>query len=396
MVGIARTRSTAAFAVVGGSWFAMMASSNLATPLYAVYERRFGFSSAALTLVFATYALVLALSLLVFGQLSDRLGRRRVMAAGLMTAAAALLLFALAAGIGWLFAARAVQGLAVGMMSGAASAALVELDTRPAEHTAALVAALAQAGGSAAGPIFAGLLAEWAPAPRVLCFALTLAVIALGAVAVLRIPEPGAVTGGRWTIQRPHVPPEIRVLFARLSVTSAAVWAICALFLSVVPSYASELLDTHNLALLGSVSGLILASSCVAQLACRHVTAFPRAQAAGLTLATAGLAALVAAFPLHSLALMLTAAVLAGAGHGIAFLAAQSELNLAAPEMRRGEVNAAFYTCTYLGVAFCVIGTGLLTLAVPLSAAVTSFATAMAAVLLTTAAWHLKTSDTFR
>src|ERR1700759_1364994 len=135
------SRSRVAFLVVGGSWFAMMAGSNLATPLYAGYERRFGFSSAALTLVFATYALVLAPALLVFGQLSDRLGRRRVMAAGLVTATAGVALFALADGIAWLFAARAVQGLAVGMLGGAASAALVELDPRPDENAAALVAA---------------------------------------------------------------------------------------------------------------------------------------------------------------------------------------------------------------------------------------------------------------
>ena len=209
------------------------------------------------------------------------------MAAGLVTASSGLLLFALATGIAWLFAARAVQGLAVGMLSGAASAALGELDPRPQEHAAALMAALAQAGASAAGPIAAGMLAEWAPAPRALCYLIVLSLTMLGGLAVLRIPEPGRVTGGRWKIQRPHVPQEIRVRFARLSITSAAVWAICALFLSVVPSYAAELLDTRNLALLGAVCGLILAASCVAQLAARRVTAFAQAQAAGLTLAAA-------------------------------------------------------------------------------------------------------------
>jgi MFS family permease len=383
------SRRRIAFLVVGGSWFAMMAGSNLATPLYAVYERRFGFSSAALTLVFATYALVLAPSLLVFGQLSDRLGRRRVMAAGLVTAAAGLGLFALADGIVWLFAARAVQGLAVGMMSGAASAALVELDPRPEEHLAALATALAQAGGSAAGPIFAGLLAEWLFAPRVLCYVLTLVVTLFGAFAVLRLGEPGRVTEGRWRITRPRVPGALRVRFVRLSITSAAVWAICALFLSVVPSYASQLLRTHDLALLGSTSGLVLASSCAAQLLVRRVRAFARAQAAGLGLAALGLAALVGAFPAHSLALLLLAAGLAGAGHGVAFLAAQSELNAAAPPGRRGEVNAAFYTLTYLGVAACVISVGLLTLSIALSSAVDAFAGVVGAVLVLTAAWHL-------
>src|SRR4051812_19053797 len=169
-VAVGRARSTA-FVVVGAAWFAMMAGSNVATPLYAIYEGEFGFSKAVLTLVFATYALVLAPSLLLFGQLSDRLGRRRVMAAGFATASAGLLLFAVASSLVWLFAARAVQGLAVGMISGAAAAALVELDPAPQEDRAALFAALAQAGGSASGPLIAGMLAQWAPGRLVLPFA---------------------------------------------------------------------------------------------------------------------------------------------------------------------------------------------------------------------------------
>ena len=43
-----RTRSATAFLVVGGSWTAAMAAANLATPLYAVYEKRFGFTVPAL------------------------------------------------------------------------------------------------------------------------------------------------------------------------------------------------------------------------------------------------------------------------------------------------------------------------------------------------------------
>src|SRR5439155_6444829 len=121
-------------------------------------------------------------------------------------------------------------------------------------------------------------------------------------------------------------------------------------------------------------AALVLASSCAAQLLARRVTAFARGQAAGLVLAALGLAALVAAFPLHSLVALLVASALAGGGHGVAFLAAQSELNHAAPPDHRGEVTAAFYTCTYLGVATVVIAVGLLTLAVSLSTAVTASA----------------------
>jgi MFS family permease len=388
-VTVRRARTTAFF-VVGAAWFAMMAGSNVATPLYAIYEHEFGFSKAVLTLVFATYALALAPSLLLFGQLSDRLGRRRVLAVGFASATAGLVLFAIASGLAWLFAARAVQGLAVGMISGAASAALVELDPAPQDDRAALLSALAQAGGSASGPLLGGVLAEWAPARLVLPFAVFIALGGLATIAALVIPEPGRIVPGRLHIVRPSVPPEIRELFARVSATGAAVWAVAALFLSVVPAYAADLLDTSNLALLGAISGLMLATSCVAQIAARNATHHAHLQATGLLLLAAGLLALVLAFPAHSLLVLLAAGLLAGTGHGLAFLAAQAQLNLAAPPDHRGAVNAAFYTLIYLGVATAVISTGLLTLRFSLSTAVTAFAAAIALIALLTSLWHLK------
>ena len=145
---------------VWSSWLVLMAGANLATPLYAVYARKFDFSSLVLTSVFATYAFVLVPSLVLFGRVSDRFGRRPVMLAGLGVACVGLLIFAFAESAAWLYGARAVQGLAVGMISGAATAALVELDPGDDRRRAAMFAGLAQAGGSAAGPLLAGVLAE--------------------------------------------------------------------------------------------------------------------------------------------------------------------------------------------------------------------------------------------
>jgi predicted MFS family arabinose efflux permease len=385
-----------AFLVVAAAWFAMMAAVNLATPLYAIYEREFRFSSAVLTLVFATYALVLAPSLLVFGQLSDRLGRRRVLAAGFATATVGGLAFALARGLPWLFAARAIQGLSIGMISGAAAAALVELDPAPDENRAALFSALAQAGGSASGPLVAGMLAQWAPERLVLPFAIFCVLGAAAVAAALAIPEPNRHPTRHAGWQRPGVPPEIRVLFARVSVTGAAVWGVAALFLSVVPSYAAKLLDTSNLALLGAISALVLAASCVAQIAVRGTSSHARNQAIGLVCLAAGLLALVLAFPAHSLLVLLAAALLAGTGHGLGFLGAQAQLNVAAPPDRRGEVNAAFYTLIYLGVAVAVISTGLLTLAIPLADAVTIYAAVTGTIAIATATWHLRPARAVR
>jgi MFS family permease len=376
------------FFIVAGALFVLLAASNMPTPLYAVYRERFGFSSAVLTLIFATYAVVLVPSLLLFGQLSDRLGRRRVIATGLGVAMVGLALFALARSTAWLFAARAVQGLSVGAITGAATAGLVELEPDGDRHRAALLSVLAQAGGCAAGPLTAGALAQWAPEPRVLCYLVAIVVTAAAAVAALSIPEP-TTPSGHWQIQWPSVPSAIRVGFARASLTGAAVWAVAALFLSVVPSYAAKLLATDDLALLGAIAATMLASSCATQMLATGRTAAARAQPAGLALLACGLVALVVAFPLHSLTAVLAAAFLAGAGHGLAFLGAQTEVNHLAPAERRGEVTAAFMSCIYGGVAVSVIGVGLVSSSASLFTAVTVFAIAIGATAMLTAGWHL-------
>src|SRR5689334_21809615 len=100
---------TRALLTVWGAWLWLMTGANLAAPLYAVYAGRMHFSSFVLTLIFTTYAVVLLPSLMLFGRLSDHLGRRPVMIAGLVASAAGLALFATASSVGELFAARACQ-----------------------------------------------------------------------------------------------------------------------------------------------------------------------------------------------------------------------------------------------------------------------------------------------
>jgi len=74
-------------------WLWLMAGVNMAAPLYLVYAQRFAFSDLVLTLVFATYAFFLVPSLLMFGRLSDRVGRRPVILAGYAAALIGLALF---------------------------------------------------------------------------------------------------------------------------------------------------------------------------------------------------------------------------------------------------------------------------------------------------------------
>jgi MFS family permease len=372
------------------AWLVLMAGANLATPLYAVYSQRFGFSPLVLTAIFATYAIVLVPALVLFGRLSDRFGRRPVVAGGLATACVGLALFAAAQGTVWLFVARGVQGLAVGMISGAATAALVEFDPRGSRRRAALGAGLAQAGGSGLGPLAAGALAEWAPAPLRLCYLVTLGATLVAAGVVLRLPEHRDGEPEPWRPQWPRVPAEIRRPFLRLGLTGGTVWAAMALFLSIVPSYSSLLLSTKNLAVLGAVASLGLAGSVAAQpVVERREGAHGRDQAVGCLLVALGLGGVVAAAPTGSVLLLLGGSLLAGLGHGASFLTAQHELNELAPDDRRGEVTAAFIACIYFLVASFVIASGLLDTVFSLKASIEAVGSALIAVALGVAAWHV-------
>jgi MFS family permease len=87
------------------------ASGAAPTPLYHLYQERFGLTSAMVTVIFAAYVLSLLLALLTTGALSDHIGRRP-------TVLAALMLNVIAAGSGAaLIAARTVQGFATGNRS---------------------------------------------------------------------------------------------------------------------------------------------------------------------------------------------------------------------------------------------------------------------------------------
>jgi MFS family permease len=360
-------------AIVAGCLAVLVTGANLATPLYAVYADRYGFSSAVLAAIFAIYALVLIPSLLAFGQLSDRLGRRRVIAAGLGVGIVGLILFAVASGTAWLFIARAVQGLSVGMITAAAAAALVELDPDHDRRRGALLATLATSGGSAAGPIIGGIVAQWGPLERVLPYLVGIALLLGAGAALLAVPESTAThSGGGWHFQRPRVPAEIRTEFMPVALTGAAVWAVAGLFLSVIPSYASDLLGTSNLAALGAITAIVLVCSCATQVTVRRGALHPQALADGLGLLAVGLLALVPADPL-TVALLFVGAGLAGAGHGLGFLSAQDQLNRIAPDDRRAEINAALYTCIYLGVALPVIGTGIIASATTLFVGIAVF-----------------------
>ncbi|KAA9149252.1 DHA2 family efflux MFS transporter permease subunit [Amycolatopsis acidicola] len=107
------------------------------------------------------YTLVLAAFLLAAGSTADRVGRRRVFMTGLAVFGLGSVLCALAPGIGWLVAARAVQAAGGTMLNPVALAIIVTTFTDPAERARAIGVFGAMSGFSLGlGPILGGALVD--------------------------------------------------------------------------------------------------------------------------------------------------------------------------------------------------------------------------------------------
>ncbi len=124
--------------LVGFVLFVAMMGSNIPAPLYELYRVRFASTTFVMTAVFAVYPIALVAMLIVFARLPDRIGRRPVLALGIVAAALGSLAFLFAQSIAPLFAGRILAAVAIGAVGAAGPPALVELDAtaRPAPRGA--------------------------------------------------------------------------------------------------------------------------------------------------------------------------------------------------------------------------------------------------------------------
>jgi MFS family permease len=338
-----RLSRPAAFWSTAGLLILLLAASGAPSPLYRVYQARFGFGAGLLTTVFGIYALALLAALLVVGSLSDHVGRRPVLVAALLVQAVAMALFLAADGVGWLIAARVVQGLSTGALTGTIGAALMDSQRRE-RPLGALVNSAAPGFGLALGAVLVGLLVEFVPSPTDWVFGVLTVVFALSAAAVAVLPEgsprlPGAVASLRPQVR---VPAAQRAGFLVAVPCMVACWALGGLYLSLGPSVVAGVFGVPD-HLVGSL--VILAMNGMGPIGAVVTSrlAAERGMVTGALSFAAGVAITVVALLTGSLALFFVAAIVSGFGFGAAFSGAVATATRGvAPGDRAGLMSSVF------------------------------------------------------
>lgn len=342
----------------------VMLGTTMPTPLYSDYERDFGFSLLTVTVVYATYAIGVLIALISFGTWSDVLGRRPVLALGVVFSAASDGVFLLADDTLVLLVARVVSGLSAGVFVGTASVAIIEMARGKLASRAPVLASLATIGGLGLGPIVASLLVTWAPHPLRTTYWVHLALTALAALIVVVVPETrGRHRDEKLGLMPLTVPPEIRVFFVRAAILGFAGFAVMGLFTALAPTIASTIAGIDSVVGQALLVATVMAGSLTGQVAGRALDDRV-SELVAIAMMVAGMGLLVATLAAGRWQLLAAAGIVGGFGQGVAFAWGLSGIATGAPADRKAAATSAYFVITYIAISIPVVAEGVLSRAV--------------------------------
>lgn len=332
--------------------FAVGWGANHFVPLLLVYRARLGLDAAAPAMLFGMYALGLVPGLLLAGPVSDRRGRRAVVLPSACVAlAASAALGAGGASFAALLLGRLVYGLGAGGAMSAGAAWIVELSRDAAGGAGARRATIALSAGFGLGPLVTGLVAQYAPAPTVLPYALHVALLATMLAVAWRTEDTGGVAppGRLLRIELARAGWAGWRGFARgVAGMAPFVFGFPAIVLAALPAMLAGALGAAPMAYTGVLAALTLGTGVIAQPVMRRLEPTTAARL-GLAVGAAGLGFAALAVATQTSALLVLVAPILGAAYGMTMTGGfQTTQRLARPDARGG-VTGLYYVLCYVG-----------------------------------------------
>lgn len=355
-VDTAPAHNGAAFWAVGALLALSYASATAPSILYRRYQADWHFSSGMVTSVFAVYSVAVIVALLLTGAASDVGRRKPFLFFALALCALSMVLFAVADGVVWLFVARIVQGLGVGV--GLSPLGGMLLDLRPAGRQGAFVNQAATNLGMVVGALGAGVLVDTAPRPTVTVYVVLLVLFVVAIVSVVALPETVHTTStGFVASRRISLPAGRRREFWLLSLGAIATWAVGGFYMSLGPTVSAQILHTGSYTVNAVSIAVLAGGGLLAQVLC-YGWSFRREMVTGAILLAVGTAGVLWSMWPDSALLFFTGSAVLSLGFGLTAVGSFRSLIALAQPTRRAEVVAAVYVVSFLAFSAPAVAAG--------------------------------------
>jgi MFS family permease len=383
-----------AFWFAGGLLALALASTTAPSILYRRYEADWHFSSAVTTAVFGVYSITVIAALLLTGSASDAGRRKPFIMISLALSAASMILFLAADGVGWLFVARIVQGLGVGVGLSVLGGML--LDLRPGGRQGAFVNQAAPNVGMIVGALGTGALVDFGPRPTVVVYALLLAVFLVALPLVLVLPETAAATPRTGAVlSKLSLPAGRHREFWLISLAAIATWAVGGFYLSLGPTASAQVLHSDSFTVNGIAIAVLGGAALLAQVLC-YGWSFEREMVVGASLLGLGIAGVLYSMWPNSAFFFFAGSVVLSFGWGLTAIGSFRSVVALAHPTRRAEVVAAVYVVSYLAFSLPAVAAGYATERFGLRSTMVVFGMVVTAMALVAAVTAVKMRPAWR
>ncbi|MFI5709609.1 MFS transporter [Kribbella sp. NPDC051620] len=313
------------------------------TMIYPLYQADWGITSTTVAWIFAAYPIALIPVLVIFGNLSDHIGRRAAILLGLAAELAGVVLFILARDVTLLLVGRAFMGLGVGLSLSPASVAMVEFSAAGADKRAGAIGTAVSALGIALAMLVGGGLSQYAPYPLRLTFvvlALTILAVAFFALGLPR--HTPNETRSRWRIRAIVIPRGNRWIFAAGSIAFASSFMLGSLVLPLGARIAHQLARSDNALLTGALLSVFAVSISATALLAKRLNLWT-AVIVGAVFSAGAVWLFVVTGTTHAIVVFFLASACAGIGYSFNFAGGLTILNrYAAPHHRASMVSGGY------------------------------------------------------